>query len=530
MPQSSPPPSRRSFRLAAALALAVTALVWGLRRWIGIETGDFSGTDLGAAIPVGFVGFIDDNLSYASWAMQAAQGKPLFADLYTAEPHAAALLNPIFLLYGAAASLAGAHVVDAMLWLSLAAVPVAVLAAFAVLAQSLNSQRLAALAVVIWIFAAGIGWLRKAIALPIGSDLISRDLHTLTTFVNFPYHTMALAWILGALALLLHIDRAIDAGRRPIGLLVVLIVASLLTTLARPYEMPMIALAWFFYALYRRGPRWRIGAALTHGAALLPVVVYQYWVSKQPVWADFAQASLATGSAYPHQFLVGFAFLWPLALVGIWRLRRDAAPPQARLLVVWFALMGVPMLFGHLGLAKLAGGAPLLFAALATPAMVWLWGRGRALRFALAGAALLSLPSTILVLLFWRAEGVRTVDGEVLALVNALPAETRILTDCETGRFIPALTGRRVWCGQWALTPQYKDKDRQATLLGLYASDHVVPGDAGQVPPLQPVGLQELTARDGLDVLLAPVDAPVWLSLRGPVTQVGERWRLTRLR
>ena len=375
-----------------------------------------------------------------------------------------------------------------------------------------------------------IGWLRKVVALPVGSDLISRDLHTLTTFVNFPYHAMALAWILGALALLLAIDRAIDDGRRPVGLLVALIVLSLVTTLARPYELPMIALAWFLYALYRRGPRWRLGAAFVHGAALLPVVVYQYWISKQPVWAEFARESLETGDLYPYQFLVGFAFFWPLAFIGIWRLRRDAAPPQARLLVAWFVLMLVPMLFGGLGMAKLAGGAPLLFAALAAPAVVWLWGRGRRMRLALAAAALLSLPSTVLVFLYWRAEAVRTVDGEVLALVNALPAETRILTDCETGRFIPALTGRQVWCGHWALTPHYKDKDRQATLLGLYVDDHVVPGDDGQVPPLHPVNLKELTVRDGVDVLLAPVDAPVWLSIRGPVTQVGERWRLTRLR
>lgn len=516
--------------LPAALAAAITLLVVVLRGWVGIDTGDLSGADLGAAIPVGFVGFVDDNLSYASWAIQAAQGRLLFTDLYTVEPHVAALVNPIFLLYGGVAALTGAHAVDAMLWLSLAAVPVAVVAAFAVLAMALNSQRLAALAVVLWVFAAGIGWLRKAVALPVGSDLISRDLHTLTTFVNFPYHAMALAWILGALALLLAIDRAIDDGRRPVGLLFALIVLSLATTLARPYELPMIALAWFVYALYRRGSRWRIGAAFVHGAALLPVVVYQYWISKQPVWAEFARESLETGDLYPYQFLVGFAFLWPLAFIGIWRLRRDAAPPQARLLVAWFVLMLVPMVFGHLGLAKLAGGAPLLFAALAAPAVVWLWGRGRRMRLALAAAALLSLPSTILVFLYWRAEAVRTVDGEVLALVNALPAETRILTDCETGRFIPALTGRRVWCGHWALTPHYKDKDRQATLLGLYVDDHVVPGDDGQVPPLHPVNLKELTVRDGVDVLLAPVDAPVWLSIRGPVTQVGERWRLTRLR
>jgi hypothetical protein len=304
---------------------------------------------------------------------------------------------------------------------------------------------------------------------------------------------------------------------------------AVLGTLARPYELPEIALAWLLYALWRRGPRWRIGAALGLGAALLPVVAYQAWLSAQPVWADFAATSLQTGSAYPYQFLVGFAFLWPMALLGSARARADAAP-QMMLLVAWFALMLVPMLFGHLGLAKLANGAPLVLAALAAPGVAWLWQRGRRWRLALGLAALLSLPSPLLVLAYWREGGPRTVDGEVLALVNALPTDARILTDCETGRFIPALTGRRVWCGHWSLTPDYKDKDRQAAIFGLYAGAHVTPGDGGPRQPAAPIALPDLAARERLDVLLAPADAPVWLARPGPVRQVGARWRLQQLR
>ena len=531
-------------RLAVGLglALAVTGLVAGLRWWVGIEVGDLSGGDMSPNVAVGFVDFADDNLSYAAWAMQARQGHWLFTDLYAATPHPAAFFNPLFLLVGAVASAAGVHPIVALHALSLAAVPVATFAAYAALLAVLRRTGVALLATTLWLFAAGLGWTRKLIPLPVGSDVVSHDLHVLTTLVNFPYHALALAIVMACLALLLAIDRAVDEGRRPHAALAILILLAVLGTLARPYELPQIALAWFLYALWRRGPRlrgeaaasarqtrWRIGAALALGVALLPVVAYQAWLSAQPVWSDFAAHSLATGKLHPYQFLVGFALLWPLALFGLARLR-VAAAPQARLLVVWFALMLVPMLFGHLGYAKLANGAPLVLAALAAPAAAFLWRRGRRWRLALVAAAILSLPSTLLVLAHWRAEGVRTVDGELLALVRGLPADAVILTDCETGLFLPALAGRRVWCGHWALTPDYLDKDRQATLWGLYAGEHVVPGDDEPTPPVRPVALREGAAAAGADILLAPVDAPVWLTIQGPVTQVGARWRWARLR
>ena len=98
-------PGGRVDRFSLAVGSALLALMAGLRILSGAGLGLHPGEE--GAVPSGFLFNALDNLSYASWAQQSAQGRLLFENLYTTEAHGRILFNVFFLLAGGIARFTG---------------------------------------------------------------------------------------------------------------------------------------------------------------------------------------------------------------------------------------------------------------------------------------------------------------------------------------------------------------------------------------------------------------------------------------
>jgi hypothetical protein len=204
-------------------------------------------------------------------------------------------------------------------------------------------------------------------------------------------------------------------------------------------------------------------------------LAYNFWVASQPVWADFAQASLSLRRDRVY-WLIGYGLLLGPALAGAWRLLREDA--THRLAWAGWASLGLFVLLLAINTerTRIVNGAQLPVALAAGLGAAW-WlarlrrseGRRRlALAAATAAYGLLLVSTDVAAVA--GGFGSRTVDGSLyLAAKHAQDASAEagapavVLCDYETGALLPGLLGIRVFAGHWALTPDFaKRRDRLA--------------------------------------------------------------------
>jgi hypothetical protein len=190
---------------------------------------------------------------------------------------------------------------------------------------------------------------------------------------------------------------------------------------------------------------------------MAPAVTYAIWVTRQPVWSEFA----AMHRPDTFDWLVGFFFLWLLGALGARVLgpRRVIETPFA-FLAAW--ALGASVLLLVLNGAiypKLTYGFTIALA-LAAGAGIDHYRRmlsAPVVRGAVALLAVLAVASPLLMIRqFVRASGT-TVDSELIEAIRAIHDDSgaplpTVLTDCGTGVLLPGLGGTRVFCGHWALT------------------------------------------------------------------------------
>jgi hypothetical protein len=255
------------------------------------------------------------------------------------------------------------------------------------------------------------------------------------------------------------------------------VVASLALGIIHPYAMLLAdslpVLYWAVEWLWTRRVVWRgLAAAAAMGVAQLPLLIYDLWVFRQPVFAGWSEQNV-TLSPPPAVYLWGYGVLLVLGAIGVavWvsRGERRVAFP-----LLWIGLVailahvpwnlqrrfleGVQAPMGLLAGVGLAEGLLPLCSRRARVRRCWL---GMAAIVALAPMSNLYLTAS----LTWGAavrESSTFQSADTLAVVDWLGEngtwDETVLSGFYAGNLIPARIGRRVVLGHWMETVDYEGK------------------------------------------------------------------------
>lgn len=398
-----------------------------------------------------FAGFLFnplDNQTYLAKMYQGWQGDWRFHLPYTAASEEGAYLNLYYLFLG--------HVSR---WLGIPLVVVFHLARlgggifllvmlerfFRVGLKFSHSRRLAmALAA----FGAGLGW----IAAPFGlftSDFWVAEAYPFLAIYTNPHFPLGIG-------LLLYL---ITPSSRKSHLWWKMVLATIALGVILPFGVVLAASIWTIWTFgWLTKPRRRqaffnrVPIMIFCGGIPL---LYALWVTySDPVFAGWSAQNITPTPPW-WDLLLAFSPVLPLAVVGVWRVRRPRSP--SFIMVVWLAvgliLLTIPwslqrrfMTGLYIPLSGLAALGVLRLAA----------GSPRRYRMLVFLVFLLAIPTTVSVV--WAGVyGVRTTSpmiyltrDEVAALrwLESHTAEDAlVLTSPEMGLFIPAFTGRRVIYG-----------------------------------------------------------------------------------
>lgn len=495
----------------------------------------------------------DDTWSYLSWIAQYRDGQFGAGLLYTTEPHPALLwVFPLWLI-GMIAKVLSVPTLGAYWLVGLLGAGATVMV-FRCAARALGLEPSAVnWTTVILVLGSGASWLwhganRIGFAPPMaGGEFLYLDLFPSTAFLVYPYHAVSFALLAGLWWAVTLSEKQLsnrEPARLAMGWTAIL---ALLLSFSRPYEPLAFAAAyalktgWLWWKRNENQTDFRAGLIVMSvlAVSLLPGVVWNAYISIQPVWSTFAHRSLALGLDR-ISWLTAFGGLWLLALAGLLSRRRVASkscflPLTATLLAI-VVLIGIP----H-AQAKLASGLILGTALLGGwgASAIVRWSRSlrwSALAFvcaALSLTGLLGTPSMAMGLLAIRLSPATTIDPALNGIVGSIPAVTRghrtvVLTDSSTGGILPGWRGLRVYAGHFSLTHDFERKrdelaaagfDRKAqtaspqTITPLLTSiiEKAVPDYAlvktdyeNVVTALQQLGWQPVTRNSGWQLFQAP--------------------------
>jgi len=474
----------------------VLGLIVAYRSATGVGFGFLPAQPPDGPVPLGIIQNPHDNLMYLSWARQSAEGAWLFEDRYALEEHPAVFFNPYFLAVGKLAALLDWPPLAVMILSGLLAVPVVVVSSYAIARRVGLSIEAARCATVLVAFSSGVTyplqWLWSLCGgtfseLLIGADQRYVDALFFPTFFVYAYITVAYALMGLTLLVALRCDAA-EPGRRA-GWLLLLGLLTLLLGFTHPYEHVMVLVSfagltgWDALAESTRPRAWRrlpVLAVMALGSGT--VVVYFVWLASQPVW-DYVAAVSSKVPFDPIIWITGWGLLLPLAFVGTAAVLRAPELERARWFVVWLAAMLVLLIALNVPQTKVSAGGhlPLCIlsgAALAQVVPRLLRPRGL-VRTALGYAALLLLGAGLfggaLGFLIARVGADARMDGNLLAVMKALPPRSRIVCDYRDADVLVPLAGVRTFCGNHYKTPDWaKKRDRQA----LAGTDPDVPASA----------------------------------------------------
>ncbi len=379
--------SREGWRFAVPVGLAVLAATCVPCLW-GAATAP-----AGTVFAWG-VGFLPDTLGNLVFTRQAAAGAWLLVNPYTAEPHPALFIHPLFILLGRLQGWTGwppGLMFQAGRLVAGAALLHAIWRAAIRWCPGPGGQRTALL---LTVTGGGLGFLAPVAPFFMGSaDIGGAEMTTFFSLYQQVHFTAALALIvwLGS-----WLTEAVETGSVRAAAWAGL--CHLALDAVHPYDAPVPVAAALVFVLLRAltvRPRppvpWRaLGIFLAFPA---PLMAWNGWLAAfVPVYRDYAREGLVAAPWPLASYLMGFALLVPLALAGLrgaWRTRTTAVSfPLAWLLAVP-VLMALPIPARR----KLMEGFHLMLCFLAACGWSVLAPRGPRLRraAAAAGLALLSL-------------------------------------------------------------------------------------------------------------------------------------------
>lgn len=541
--------SSKAHRLAFVL-VAVSVILWMLARLAsGVGWGAIDRLDGPDATPLGIAHGIEDNLSYAAWAEQARDGLLPFTMLYTTEPHAAIFVSPVFVALGWIAAVADVH---PLLVMNLAALAAGALTLFFVFRTALAmglSGRAALLAMVLTAYGSGL----SAVTLLLsgdapwakGADATYLDLIPSSALPYFPYDCIALAAVMALVLALLRAEARLMRGARRWPALLTVFGLGLLAIAIRPYTPVSLVVVYAALAALtvwrgtepgRRRARLLLLAALSGGIG--PLAFYYHWVAGQPIWTEFAAASLEL-PATRLAWLIGFGLFWPLAAIGA-AIGLKQGRRRFDLVSLWAGFVFALLLVANPEECKLADGGFIALALLAAHALdraiarVSTLPRYRRL-LALEGLGLVLLAaglSTLAVYSHSPDPDYHPLDREIALAANQIRTAQRqriptVLTEFAVGAVLPPLASLRVYAGHWSLTV---DSARKVKLLAEAGFEPESPGESDIVGRRK--AYAKILSEAAFDWVLVRRGRPVVPLLRTDpqlhLAYRGERWLLFR--
>lgn len=438
----------------------------------------------------GLVYNVVDCNSYIAKMRQGAQGEWLFTLPYTSEPHQGAFIYPFYLFLGKGAALSGLSLVCTYHLARLLCAWLLAAAVYAFLAQLTGRLAIRRLAFLLALFSSGAGWLLILLKLsPLFGDMPVDFWVPEGYLFLLSYATPHLAF--GGALMFALLAMIMEAWRKNAWRWVAWAggVGLLLTAVLPFYSAVAYAVlggTWLVQSMCDRRANWRwLRMLLLSGLPSLPMLAYQIGVfTFDPFFSVWAAQNI-TRSPHILHYLLGYAFLWPLAIGGaIWAAHR--ADRQKTLPLVWLAIAPVLVYLPVNFQRRLLIGfqVPLaFFAALGLARYVlrpfgrlrpvrWLlrWPRYSlsGLRRWLVAAVLVFLSATHVLLVAgnslsaWMQSPQMFHSRAELEALQWLKGYTAIqdvvLCSFETGNYIPAQAGNRVFLGHGPETVRSDEK------------------------------------------------------------------------
>lgn len=434
-----------------------------------------------------------DNLTYIAWMQQASRGIYPFSDLYTTTPHASLLLTPLFLFMGCIAGWCSLSPVLLFNIIGLLSIPVFIICALGACRKLGFDNAITGATTILVASGGGLSWVLlvlKKVGLSgllhqsggVGPDLLYYDLYPLTAFTIYPYHVFSLA----LLAVLVYFIISFEDTDQALSLrgILILVGVSFFLAATRPYEPITLFIAYAMTVVLSsilRAPKRimlrRAGILGCLAAGIVPWTIYNLWMSTQPVWSAFAQASLGLHAG--QNWIAAFGLLWFLGLIGIFAYIDKGQPQSCLFLIVWFSIVAILLLFLQSGLTKLVGGCTIPLGLLSGIGLARLTSKIRLSKLRILTLCIicgLSLISPVLVHDHFLRK-IPHCDAEMLRALQQIPYPSAnkvptVLTGTNAGSYLPGLAGLRVYCGHWALTDNYPKKDQVLSALGIASAEY----------------------------------------------------------
>lgn len=462
---------RRELWFPVTIGLGVLAVLAGFRFLSGAGLGFIPHDTAGKSVGSGIVLGAHDNAQYNSWAVQAAEGRWLFEDRYTLEPHDAVFFSPTLLAVGrlsAALSVPIQVVMVVSAWLATFGVVVSVYLIARLLGLPVGAAR----------------WATVIAAFAGAYTVAYNDALFFPCAFSTPYISIANLYLCGAVLLMLALETARQRRRLRIALLLLLPAAIVLLGTTHPYEHVILAATYggFFAVSYggsddeTRRIRFLVFSVVAAAAAV--VVAYHLWMGTLPVWREVKAASMHLPRTRTMWLRIYGAHL-PLAAAGAIICRRDGSLERLRWMVVWLILLVVTLLLLAIPQTKISAGGHLPLSMLSGLAMYRLHAVSRAMslarrilaRLALVGMALALFAGSVL-LLATSVGREQQLDGDLLQVARTIKygnhAEPpRVLCASGVGRVLVNHAGARVYAANLYLTVAFERKHSTLIALGL---------------------------------------------------------------
>jgi len=444
-----------------------------------------------------FMGIIDspsDQNCYLAWMRQAAQGRALWREHMTSEPHEPVFTNSLWYVLGRTVAITGwdPYTVYEGARVLFGFVHFVVL--YRVLALFLKDQRQRWYAFLLVAVGAGFG---GYLAPFIGDrrpdlfvDAYVTEAFSFYSVLAYPHFALSLTFLYVTLALAM---RALESASVPLA--VIAGVVGLLMASFHPYCVATVGVVCAVYAaLMAHLGRIRAGRGVALlvglGLPMLPQVAYLLWaVSTSPIMASWSRAMAESCRSYaPLGYLMGYGLVGLLALTGIrlvfaW----EAMQPRELFIAAWL-LGGVPLLYSFpvLGFERrLSEGLQLPITVLAVRQLFGpvaealartptgrTWGVERTRRALPVVVLVLSLPTAAWLLvrpLAVTRDPSRIEDkyylhreelGALRYLTEVSTEEDVVLSAGGIGNYIPRMTDARVLLGHYAETVDRELRER----------------------------------------------------------------------
>ncbi|MHB1460600.1 MAG: hypothetical protein ACYC1M_04885 [Armatimonadota bacterium] len=430
---------------------------------------------------------LDDNMVYLAWMRQAADGAFFLTNRWTAESHPSMYTNLLFWLMGRLSGITHIPLIG-MFHFTRIALSVALMGTVWLATahwMGVKYQRLT-----MWLvgLSAGLGWLftddrPKVMLAPI--DAWQPEAITFLSIYLNPLFVTGLLLILATNLLLwlsLHRQQArwaVYAG-----------LCALLLGNIHSYDVIPLTVTWLLYGLclliwHRDQIKRYLLYGMITAVIALPSVIWQYAVYKlDPVFHE--RAGSYTPAPEIWWVLLGFGFLIPLALIGLYRQHRAERLSSSHLLLACWSVAAlgtqyIPKLLKYIGVdaplnfeRKMVMGAHIPLAILAAMGVVYLIQKQHSLSQKVAIPVLLLLLS--LSNMVWIYHDCRLlwyniantglhqpyIDAKrwssFIGLRQYIKPDDVVLCPVSMGVFLPVEFGARTYAGHWSETPYFADK------------------------------------------------------------------------